>query len=296
MAEMMTILLVAIFFGLGAVVGSYLVATIWRLRAADLAARTRLIKAEQVEFDCLVTQSGLSEVTTKKDYSRCLSCQQRLAWTDLIPIWSWLRGRGKCRYCRAPIGWLEFLTELAMGVLYAMTFWLLRNETWYMIGLWLMLLSVLALLFIYDLKWKLLPSAVLYLGVGLSVVFAIVQILTVALPSGLGWAEIITNYLMAWVCLGGIYLLLTIISRGAWVGDGDWLIGTIVALVLADPRLSFMSLFVANLLGCVAVVVMILKHGKLQANQKTIPLGPLLILSLLLVLWIKDLALEFFVF
>ena len=35
--------------------------------------------------------------------SHCDSCGQRLAGGDLVPIFSYLRTRGKCRYCGAPI-------------------------------------------------------------------------------------------------------------------------------------------------------------------------------------------------
>ena len=36
--------------------------------------------------------------------SRCRSCDTRLALRDLVPVASWLHGRGRCRYCAAAIG------------------------------------------------------------------------------------------------------------------------------------------------------------------------------------------------
>ena len=35
--------------------------------------------------------------------SRCLSCGQILGWRDLLPIWSFLRRRGRCAHCGAHI-------------------------------------------------------------------------------------------------------------------------------------------------------------------------------------------------
>jgi prepilin signal peptidase PulO-like enzyme (type II secretory pathway) len=51
--------------------------------------------------------------------SRCLDCGQVLAWTDLVPIFSYLVLRGRCRHCGAPIGRrtlvIEVLTPLLFG-------------------------------------------------------------------------------------------------------------------------------------------------------------------------------------
>ena len=48
--------------------------------------------------------------------SRCPSCKATLTARDLIPIFSWLMGRGKCRYCKTPISARYPLTELATGL------------------------------------------------------------------------------------------------------------------------------------------------------------------------------------
>lgn len=37
-------------------------------------------------------------------FSCCDSCGARLTAVDLVPIFSWLWLRGRCRRCRAPIG------------------------------------------------------------------------------------------------------------------------------------------------------------------------------------------------
>jgi prepilin signal peptidase PulO-like enzyme (type II secretory pathway) len=44
--------------------------------------------------------------------SACPSCGHTLAWYDLIPIFSWLFLRAKCRYCALPISCLYPLIEL----------------------------------------------------------------------------------------------------------------------------------------------------------------------------------------
>ena len=41
--------------------------------------------------------------TVVNGHSMCMSCSHRLSALDLIPVFSWLFLRGKCRYCGAPI-------------------------------------------------------------------------------------------------------------------------------------------------------------------------------------------------
>lgn len=37
------------------------------------------------------------------EHSHCMSCGHRLRWYDLIPLFSWLQVKGQCRYCRDKI-------------------------------------------------------------------------------------------------------------------------------------------------------------------------------------------------
>ena len=47
--------------------------------------------------------------------SECPQCGHRLGVLDLLPLFSWLFLRGRCRYCRAQIGWVYPLLELISG-------------------------------------------------------------------------------------------------------------------------------------------------------------------------------------
>jgi leader peptidase (prepilin peptidase)/N-methyltransferase len=44
----------------------------------------------------------LSMVT--RVHSQCPSCAHNLGVPDLVPLFSWVFLRGRCRYCQAPIG------------------------------------------------------------------------------------------------------------------------------------------------------------------------------------------------
>jgi leader peptidase (prepilin peptidase)/N-methyltransferase len=55
--------------------------------------------------------------------SRCSGCGRQLTWWENVPLLSWLALRGRCRTCHAWIGWRHPLVELAIGVLWALSFW-----------------------------------------------------------------------------------------------------------------------------------------------------------------------------
>ena len=57
-----------------------------------------------------------------KPRSHCRHCAHTLAWWENLPLLSWLALRGRCRSCRAWIGWRYSLVELAVGVLWATVF------------------------------------------------------------------------------------------------------------------------------------------------------------------------------
>lgn len=78
-------LIVSVLFGL--CLGSFATALAWRLpRGQSMVAKTR---------------------------SACPSCNKDLSALDLVPVFSWLFLRGRCRRCKAPIGWQYPLIELA---------------------------------------------------------------------------------------------------------------------------------------------------------------------------------------
>jgi leader peptidase (prepilin peptidase)/N-methyltransferase len=61
------------------------------------------------------------KVTTPR--SHCRSCGRPLTWWENVPLASWLALHGRCRTCRAWIGWRYPLAELAVGVLWAYCTW-----------------------------------------------------------------------------------------------------------------------------------------------------------------------------
>jgi leader peptidase (prepilin peptidase)/N-methyltransferase len=55
--------------------------------------------------------------------SHCLHCGRTLTWWENLPLLSWIALRGRCRSCKAWIGWRYPLVEFAVGALWAIAAW-----------------------------------------------------------------------------------------------------------------------------------------------------------------------------
>src|SRR5271157_2313644 len=55
--------------------------------------------------------------------SHCASCHHGLTIKDLIPVFSYLWLRGRCRYCPSPVPRRLFWVEVGTGVLFGYLYW-----------------------------------------------------------------------------------------------------------------------------------------------------------------------------
>ena len=58
-----------------------------------------------------------------KGRSSCPRCGHALSPGDLVPVFSWLFLRGKCRYCHRPISRRYPLTEALTGLVFLLCFY-----------------------------------------------------------------------------------------------------------------------------------------------------------------------------
>lgn len=269
---------------LGAALGSFAGAQVWRLRARQLVEDKAA--GEKVDVKEFKKLTPLIKGKLADDRSRCLQCKHVLAWHDLIPVASWVFLLGKCRYCRKPIGWAELLIEFALGMVFvfSLMFWPgSLADPWQVVllALWLTSLVMLSILFVYDLKWQLLPDVINVPFIAVSAVFACVKLCL----SGDNISALCSLFGSIFI-LSGIYLALYIYSRmrfgeeKTWIGFGDVKLGLGLGLLLADWQLAFLALFAANLIGTIIILPSMLL-GKLRGNSR-IAFGPLLVAGFLL--------------
>jgi len=257
----------------GACLGSFAGATVWRLRAKQLAQdKEHKEPYDHKEFSRLKKLLGKK---TSEDRSQCLECGYALKWYDLIPIVSWLSLRGKCRACKHPIGWFEPLMEVGMVAYFVLSYvlWPGGVHTGLEIAhfvLWLAAGVAMAILFAYDAKWFLLPD-----GATLALAVIGLGIVGVSAAETQDIGGTILTAVGAVAILGGLYAVLFAVSKGRWVGFGDVKLGAALGLILVDWQLAAVALFMANLIGCF-IVIPLLATKKVERSSH-IPFGPMLI-------------------
>lgn len=282
----MNIMLIVVLGILGALLGSFAGAQVWRLRAHQLVEDTR--DGETVDKAEMKRLKGLIRPVLQ-DRSECLSCHHVLAWYDLIPVVSWVSLRGRCRYCQHFIGWTEITVELGLAATFIISFVAWPFTLSSLIGivvfsLWLVACVVMAVLFIYDTKWSLLPFTINLALIGVAVAYRIATTLA-------GEPLQLWSLLGGIALLGGLYLLFSLFG---WVGMGDGILGVGLALLLGKWQYAFLALFIANLLGCF-MLIPLYARGKLH-RQARIPFGPFMIVGAIVTMlfggWILSLIFD----
>lgn len=287
----MNVYLTGVLLGvLGLIIGSFVGASVWRLRLRQLQEDEAA--GEEIDGDELQRLKPLAAKNTVDDRSRCLECGHVLHWYDLIPLFSWLTLRGKCRYCKKRIGWYEPVAEITMAVVFAGSFflWPLGFDTalqWIQFGVWLVAMAMLGVLFIYDMKWFLLPDRVVFPFISTALVFAALRLSESAdvMQAALSLAGAI-------VILSGLYYILHLVSRGQWIGFGDVKLGLGLALLMGEWQLAFIALFLANVLGLLVVLPGMMRGVVTQ--QTRIPFGPFLIVGTLITFFVGGLLLSWY--
>jgi prepilin signal peptidase PulO-like enzyme (type II secretory pathway) len=215
----------------------------------------------------------------KKDWvkarSQCTHCGHTLTAADLIPVISWLILHGRCRYCRKPISAQYPIVELAMALVFILSyaFWpedLTGGQRVLFIS-WLAAAVGLMALLVYDVKHYLLPSKIIYPTLAIAAVGRAVYIA--------GWAADKPRELVLWglsiAIASGIFLVLFLVSKGEWIGYGDVRLGLVTGTLLGAPDKSFLMIFMASVLGIIFVAPSII--SKKKALTSKLPYGPFLI-------------------
>ena len=290
--------LLSLCFGaLGTVFGSFAVAQVWRLRAKQLQdEKASGEKIDAVEWKKL---RSLVSVSPKNDRSHCLNCGYQLKWYDLIPIISWLSLGGKCRKCRSKIGATEFLAEVSMFALFVIIFLVfspLSGTGFSLFRLFRLLILFLAfiplaIMFIYDAKWSLLPTKVIWIFNFLAFIYWITAFANTT--NGFNLFSIF-NIAISMALFPLVYFVLAKISKEEWVGGGDWILAIgLIFLLPNQPIFAMLLLFLSNFVGLIfALLQSILQFKKVKRGIR-IPFGPAMILATLILLIFQQFLLIF---
>jgi leader peptidase (prepilin peptidase)/N-methyltransferase len=220
--------------------------------------------------------------------SKCLSCGKQLTFLMLIPLASFLALRGRCGHCRAKLSLQYPLVEAVTGVLFALV--AIKNGLVLQNVLPVHLLtavlealiwSVLVVVFVYDVKHKIIPDrlsllfaitagVLLYIkGTNGLIVMPYLPFLDVV-PSWIDWAAaplVSIPLALIWFVTGG---------RGMGLGDAKlaWGIGWFLGFGAGVSAivLSFWIAFFPSL-------ALLFLRGKQFTMKSEIPFAPFLIIG-----------------
>ena len=250
--------IIALFvFLIGLGVGSFLNASVFRIRSGESVMKGR---------------------------SKCLTCEEPIAWYDLIPIVSYFLLRGRCRKCNATFSIQYPLVEFAVGALFFLFY--LRYATGFalpaqattdtLIAFFLrdlLFTTFLVLIFVYDLKYSLILDR---FTIPAMIVALLVNVL-------LGFSPV--SLLLGGALLAGFFFLQYSISDGEWVGGGDMRMGAVMGFMLGIQH-GLVALFIAYLLGAAVGLILL---GTKKATMKTrIPFGTFLVIGTLVMMFVGD--------
>lgn len=218
--------------------------------------------------------------------SQCFSCSRTLAWYDLIPVFSFLAFRGRCRTCGSKISVQYPAVELLVGCLFLALYFL--NGVTPLLFLDLVIWSILVVILVYDLRHKIIPD----IFVAMVIIFGYIR--TFSLIPYESWFTIQS----LWVLLAGPILfvpfyLLWKLSNGTWMGLGDGKLAIAMGAILG-LALGISAITLSFWIGAV-VMLLYLGIQKLRLSFSTnkltmkseIPFAPFLIIGLWIVFYFQ---------
>ena len=193
--------------------------------------------------------------------SHCPQCRTVLKWHDLIPVLSFLIQKGKCRYCNKKISWQYPLVEISTALLFL--FVILNQQVKNLIDpsltlrmtFYLIIISFLIIIFVYDLKHYIIPDKIIYPAIIVAGIFNFKFSILSALGASL------------------FFLSLVLVSKGKWMGLGDVKLAFLMGLILGWPNI-LLALFLSFFSGAIVGVGLIILHKK--GLKSEIPFGPFL--------------------
>jgi len=214
--------------------------------------------------------------------SHCPHCRHKLAYYDLVPLFSFFYLKGKCRYCKAKISRYYPLIEVVTGALFVLTTFIAGLDIYL-----LFIISSLMIVFFIDLKYGIIPFKV----VGITLVVTTVYYLfinfscitnTDGIASPLrglamtnGCPTAIFNYLFSGIGVFVVFLSLFLVTRGRGIGFGDVVFSLLMGYVLGSPKIV-LGVYIAFLTGAIISLILVISRRK-KFKGGVIPFGPFLV-------------------
>lgn len=220
------------------------------------------------------------------DRSHCLSCGEHLKWYELIPVFSYLFLRGRCRHCHSLIPLRYLAVEFTVGFLFVLA--LTKQVDIFAFFLLLVFLSILVVGTVYDLYHMIIPDEVSWGGLVLVVLLLFYQSWLLG-----SWWPLLSGLLAA----GGafaFFALLWWISKGRWLGFGDAKLSLSLSALVGLGSVFSLLVFSFWIGAVISLLMMLIDRLLLHINYKKsqvsrvrmkseIPFAPFLVMAFLVV-------------
>ncbi len=227
--------------------------------------------------------------------SFCPRCKHILAFWDLIPVFSFLILKGKCRYCHQKISLQYPLIEFITGILFVLVFWVWNlGFNWSLgFGIWdfitilyyLLITCFLIVIFVYDFRHYIIPDKIIYPAIATVLLYRAFEIClsaeALAKAENLGFGALPTLFFAAIVLL----------SRGRWMGVGDIKLAFLMGLFLGFPNI-LVALFFGIFLGAIIGLGLVISGQKTLKSE--IPFGPFLVTGTFTALFLGQKIIEWY--
>lgn len=227
-----------------------------------------------------------------KGRSHCLFCKNQLTWYELIPLVSFLVQKGSCRTCKKAISWQYPLVEFSTGALFVLMFWTVIQAGTFVsavtittVLMYWFFVWVLTVLFVYDLRWQIIPDIVSLPAMGMVIAMQLVVAYAMSLTGDQTFGALALSYFVSagWGVLigGGFFLTQFLVSRGTWIGGGDIRLGVLMGLMLGWEH-TVVALMLAYMIGALFAIGLVITGNKKWSSR--IPFGTFLALATIVAL------------
>lgn len=217
-----------------------------------------------------------------KGRSYCDNCHHNLYWYDLIPLFSYITLKGKCRYCREKVSLLNPFIELVTGILFMLSYYSFDFSLELILALSLVSLSMI--IFASDLTYLIIPDEVI---IFFSIIIIILEFFLNGFPS------VIISLLSGASLFFFMYILMNvgnIIFKKESLGGGDVKLLFVLGLVI-DPFLGLITIFLASFIALPISLYLLYKN-----KEHMIPFGPFILIAFLIIYFSKITTNDIFTF
>ena len=202
-----------------------------------------------------------------KERSHCMTCGYQLRWFDLVPLFSWLALRGKCRKCKTPISPQYPIIEAANGVLYVLIFAV--NGMNLVSILYCLMASALLALSVIDFRTYEIPF-------GFNVFIGVLGLIRIFIDLD-NWSE----YVIGFFAVSVLLEIILVASKGRAIGGGD-----VKLMAAAGLLVGWKLIILAFFIGCILGSVIHIIRMKVSHAEHVLAMGPYLSAGVLIsALW-----------